>query len=454
MSKEDEMPQRDDLLARAQKPTEDAIRLHAACRGKIQVLPKCGIAGVEDFTIWYTPGVAEPCRAIVADRDLVYQYTNKGNSIAVVTDGTRVLGLGDIGPEAGLPVMEGKALLFKYLGGVDAVPICLGTRDPEEIIRTVRLLEPAFGGINLEDIAQPKCFRILAALRDRMAIPVWHDDQQGSGTVLLAGMLNALKVVGKDIRSIRIAMIGMGAANVPTYRFLKAAGADPARIIACDLGGTLHRDRRDYAARREEYAEQWRVCVETNPEGVRGGIREALRGADVCVAFSAPGPGIIEPAWVKAMARDAVVFACANPVPEIWPWEAKEAGARIVCTGRSDFPNQVNNSLVFPGIFRGTLDVRARTISDEMAIAAAGELARCAEERGISEEDILPRMDEWEVVPRVAAAAGVKAQEQGLAGIAKTREELITGAERAIRAAREATRVLMREHLIGPGWTG
>ena len=448
------MPDKDELLAKIERPAQEAVRLHAFYKGKIQIFPKCGISNLSDFAIWYTPGVAAPCRAILADPDLVYQHTNKGNCIAVVSDGTRVLGLGDIGPEAGLPVMEGKALLFKYLGGVDAVPICLKTKDPDELIRTVKLLEPSFGGINLEDIAQPKCFRILAALRKDMGIPVWHDDQQGSGTVLLAGLLNALKIVGKDISRIRIAMIGMGAANVPAYRFLKTSGANPAGVVACDIGGILHKDRRDYRDRQEEYAEQWSVCVETNAEGVRGGIREALGGADVCVAFSTPGPGIIEPAWVKTMARDAVVFACANPTPEIWPWEAKEAGARIVCTGRSDLPNQVNNSLVFPGIFRGTLDVRARTITDEMAIAAAHELARCAEERGIDENDILPRMDEWEVVPRVAAATAMKAQEQGVAKIRKTREELLLGAAQAIRGAREATRVLMEAGIIPPSPLG
>lgn len=444
------MPTKEELLAKAHKPAEDAVRLHRFYKGKIQTLPKCGITGLDDFAVWYTPGVAAPCRAIQADREQVYQHTNKGNCIAVVSDGTRVLGLGDIGPEAGLPVMEGKALLFKYLGGVDAVPLCLGTKDPDEFIRTVALLEPSFGGINLEDISQPKCFRILATLRKQMGIPVWHDDQQGSGTVLLAGLLNALKIVGKDIRNIRIAMVGMGAANVPTYRFLKAAGADPGRIVACDLGGVLHKGRRDYADRQDEYGEQWRVCTETNAEGVTGGIAEALRGADVCVAFSAPGPGIIEPAWVRTMARDAIVFACANPIPEIWPWEAKEAGARIVCTGRSDLPNQVNNSLVFPGIFRGTLDVRARTITDEMAIAAAHELAACAEDRGIDENDILPRMDEWEIVPRVAAATALTAQAQGLARVRRTREELLVGAAKMIRSARESTAALMERGLIAP----
>ena len=437
---------KDELLAKAQKPAEEAMRLHAFYKGKIQMLPKCAIRDPRDFAIWYTPGVAAPCRAIQADPDAVYEHTNRGNMIAVVSDGTRVLGLGDIGPEAGLPVMEGKALLFKYLGGVDAVPLCLGTKDPDEFVRVVKLLEPSFGGINLEDISMPKCFRVLDTLRRQMAIPVWHDDQQGSGTVLLAGLLNALKLVGKDIRSIRIAMIGMGAANVPTYRFLKASGADPTRVVACDIGGILGKHRRDIEEQQLVYAEQWKVCLETNANGVRGGIPEALRGADVCVAFSAGG--IIEPQWVATMARNAVVFACANPVPEIWPWDAKAAGARIVATGRSDFPNQVNNSLVFPGIFRGALDVRARSITDEMALAAAHELAACAEERGLTDASILPRMDEWDAVPRVAAATGVTAQEQGVARLTKTRMQLLEAAIRKIREARDATAVLMKERII------
>lgn len=440
------MPTKEEMLARAQKPAEEAMKLHAFYRGKMQTMPKCPIRSGDDFSIWYTPGVAAPCKAIQADRELVFEHTNRGNTIAVVSDGTRVLGLGDIGPEAGLPVMEGKALLFKYLGGVDAMPLCLATKDPAELVRTVTLLEPSFGGINLEDIAMPKCFRVLREARERAGIPVWHDDQQGTATVLLAGLTNALKVVGKQLSSVRIAMIGMGAANVPTYRMLKACGADPARIIACDLGGILGRHRRDFETRQEDYGEQWRVCAETNPKNLTGGIAEALRGADVCVAFAAGG--IIKGQWVAAMAKEAIVFACANPVPEIWPWEAKEAGARIVATGRSDFPNQVNNSLVFPGVFRGALDVRAKTITDEMGRAAAYELARCAEERGIHEENILPRMEDWEVVPRVAAATALKAQEQGLARVKKSRQELVDSAARKIKEAREATQALMREGVI------
>jgi len=446
------MPSKEELLAKAKKPGEDAMRLHPFYKGKVQVLPKCPIRNFGDFAIWYTPGVAAPCRAIEAEPDLVYEHTNKGNCIAIVSDGSRVLGLGDIGPEAGLPVMEGKALLFKYLGGVDGVPLCLDVKDPEELIRTVQCLQPSFGGINLEDIAQPKCFRVLDTLRNTMKIPVWHDDQQGTATVLLAGLLNALAVVGKAIGKIKIAMIGMGAANVATYRVLKACGVDPRGIVACDIEGVLHRGRRDVEEQQEEYADKWRVCLETNGEGVVGGIREALQGADVCVAFSAPGPDIIRPEWVKAMAGNAVVFACANPIPEIWPWEAREAGARIVATGRSDFPNQVNNSLGFPGIFRGALDVRARSITDEMAIAAAKELARCAEEHGLHEENIAPKMDEPEVAARVAVATAMTAQEQGIARLVKTREQLHDDALKTVRAAREATQLLMREGLIAsPG---
>jgi malate dehydrogenase (oxaloacetate-decarboxylating) len=441
---------KEELLAKAKKPAQDAMKLHPFYKGKVQIMSKCAVRDFNDFAIWYTPGVAAPCRAIQAEPELVYEHTNKANCIAVVSDGTRVLGLGDIGPEAGLPVMEGKALLFKYLGGVDAVPICLDTKDPDEFIRTVKLLEPSFGGINLEDISQPKCFKILDTLRAEMDIPVWHDDQQGTATVLLAGILNALKIVGKEMGKIKIAMIGVGAANVAVYRLLKASGVDLGGIVACDSKGTLYPGRSDLEKRQEEFADKWRICNETNAERIVGGIAEAMRGADVMIAFSTPGPGTIKPEWVAGMAKDAMVFPCANPIPEIWPWEAKEAGARIVGTGRSDFPNQLNNSLGFPGIFRGTLDVRAKTITDEMALAAAHELAECAEERGIDEENIAPNMDEWEVYPREAVAAAMKAQEQGIARLSKTREQLYEEASVIIRQAREATQCLMREGFIAP----
>jgi len=446
------MASRDDLLAKAHKPSQDAMRLHPFYRGKIEITPKCVIRDFQDFAIWYTPGVAAPCRAIESDRELVYEYTNKGNSVAIVSDGTRVLGLGNIGPEAGLPVMEGKALLFKYLGGVDAVPICLRTQSAEDIIKVVELIQPSFGGVNLEDIRQPECFRVLDALRDSPSvdIPVWHDDQQGTATVLLAGLINALKIVGKDLRNIRVVLVGLGAANVATLRLLLASGMHLGQLVAVDSKGILHPGRGDIRARQEEFADKWRVCLESDPDGRRGGVQEALHDADVCIAFSRPGPGTIKPEWITRMAKDAIVFPCANPVPEIWPWEAKEAGARIVGTGRSDFPNQLNNSLGFPGIFRGTLDVRATTITDEMCLAAAEELAQCAEDRGIDEENIAPSMDEWDVFPREAAAVGMKAQELGLARLTMTRSELYERASATIRRARGMAHLLMEEGVIAP----
>jgi len=441
---------KEELLAKARKPAEDAMKLHPFYRGKMQTIPKCCVRDFNDFAIWYTPGVAEPCRAIKADKEKVYELTNKWNTVAVVSDGTRVLGLGDIGPEAGMPVMEGKALLFKYLGGVDAVPICLDTKDPEEIIRAVKWLQPSFGGINLEDISSPKCFYILDRLRGEAQIPVWHDDQQGTAAVTLAGLINALKIVGKKKEEIKLCLIGAGAAGIAVSRVLFTYGVKPENTVIVDIGGILHPGRKDVEKQQKEFPDLWRLSNITNHDGRMGGIPEAMRGADVCVAFSKPGPDTIKPEWVKGMSKDAVVFACANPIPEIWPWEAKEAGARIVATGRSDFPNQVNNSIGFPGIFRGTLDVKARTITDEMCIAAAHELAKCAEDRGIDEDNIAPTMGEWEVFIREAVAVGLKAIEQGVAREKASREELTKRAETMIKSAREMTALLMKEGYIPP----
>src|SRR5512140_3184459 len=405
----------EELLAKAKKPSADAMRLHPFYRGKIETALKCTVHSFQDFAIWYTPGVAAPCKAIEANPELVYEYTNKWNTVAVVSDGTRVLGLGDIGPKAGLPVMEGKALLYKYLGGVDGVPIMLNTKDPDEIIRTVQLLQPAFGGVNLEDISQPKCFRILDTLRAACEIPIWHDDQQGTATVTLAGLINALKVVRKKISEVKIAFIGTGASNVAISRLIFAYGATPALCRMVDSKGILHKGRTDLEQRKAEFVDKWKLCNITNADGRTVGIAEALRGADVCIALSTPGPDVVRKEWVATMAKDAVVFCCANPIPEMWPWDAKEAGAVVVATGRSDFPNQVNNSLGFPGIFRGTLDVRAKTITDEMCIAAAEEMAKLAEEHGLSQDYIMPTMDEVDVFPREAAAVAMKAIEQGVA---------------------------------------
>ncbi len=435
------------LIEKAEKPARDAMKMHPYYKGKIEIVPKCVIRDINDFAIWYTPGVAEPCKEIHKNQDMVFEYTNKANMVGIVSDGTRVLGLGDIGPLAGLPVMEGKALLFKYLGGVDAFPLCLNTKDPDEIIKTVKYISPSFGGINLEDIENPKCFYILEKLRSEAPIPVWHDDQQGTAAVTLAGLINALKIVNKKIHDAKITMIGIGSANVCITKMIIKAGADPEKFIVVDSKGILNRKRDDI---KPPHKEKMELCQITNAGNRDGDIEEAIKGQDVLIALSQPGPDTIKKEWIAKMADNAIVFVCANPVPEIWPWEAMEAGARIVATGRSDFPNQVNNSIGFPAIFRGTLDVMARTITDEMCIAAAYELARCAEDKGLREDYLLPTMDEWEIFPREAVAVAKKAMEQGVARLKFSEKELFNMAETKIKRAREQVDLMMEKGIIAP----
>ncbi len=437
---------KEELVKKAQKPSEDAMKMHPFFKGKVEVTPKACIRDFQDFAIWYTPGVAAPCKDIEANPEKVWEHTNKGNFVAVISDGTRVLGLGDIGPEAAMPVMEGKAMLFKYLGGVDAFPICLDTKDPEEIIQAVKWLQPTFGGVNLEDISKPKCFTVLDRLRKEARIPVWHDDQQGTAAVTVAGLINALKVVGKPMDQVKITMNGAGAANIRIAHLIIQAGVKAGNIIMCDSKGTLHKGRSEL---KESEPEKWELVELTNENQLVGTTAEAMKGADVLISLSKSGPGVIKPDWVSSMAKGAALFVCANPVPEIWPWEAHEAGAEIVATGRSDFPNQVNNSLGFPGIFRGTLDVRAKTITDEMCLEAALELARCAEDRGINKDYLIPTMDDWEVFPREAAAVGMKAIEQGVALITDaTFDSLKKQAEVIIKRSRDETDLLQKEGLI------
>jgi malate dehydrogenase (oxaloacetate-decarboxylating) len=435
---------KEELIAKANKPSEDAMKMHPFYKGKIEITPKACIRTYDDFAIWYTPGVAAVCKDIQKNPDKVFEYTNKGNTVAVISDGTRILGLGDIGPEAGMPVMEGKAMLFKYLGGVDAVPICLNTKNPDEIIKTVTYLEPCFGGINLEDIEQPKCFYVLDELRKRMNIPVWHDDQQGTATVCLAGLINALKIAGKKISDVKIVLLGAGAANIRIGTLYMKYGAKPGNLIYVDSKGTLHKGRTDL----QNHREKWNMCQITNENQVVGGIKDALVGADVLSAASTPGPDVVKKEWVAQMNKNAIVFATANPIPEMWPWDAKEAGARVVATGRSDFPNQVNNSLGFPGIFRGTLDVYAKTITDEMCVAAAQALARYAEKKGINEDYIIPLMSEPEVYIQEAVAVGLMAIKQKIARRELTEKELRESAEEKIYRAIEDTKLRMQKGII------
>ncbi|NLN07665.1 MAG: NADP-dependent malic enzyme [Firmicutes bacterium] len=440
------MINKEELLEKAKKPGQDALRLHPFYRGKVEVDLKASVRNYDDFSIWYSPGVAAPCKDIAEHPEKVFEHTNKGNFVAVVSDGTRVLGLGDIGPEAALPVMEGKALLFKYLGGVDAFPICVDTKDPEKLIEFVKLLQPSFGGINLEDIAQPKCFEVLARLRKECRIPVWHDDQQGTATVTLAGLINALRCVKKELKDVKIAFIGAGAANVCISNLIFFAGADPAKCFVVDSKGILHKGRIDEL--KDKYPQKADLAARTNAEGRTGGIAEAMEGCDVVISLAQSGPDVIKKEWIKAMAKDPIVFVCANPIPEIWPWEAKEAGAYIVATGRSDFPNQVNNSICFPGIFRGVLDVQASTITDEMCVTAAYTIADLGVEIGMGPDNLLPTMDNVEVFIRQAVDVGMKAIELGIAKKVMTKAELRAKAEAAIYRARNVTKMLMEQNFI------
>ncbi len=373
--------------------------------GKIEVRNKVPIRTRDDLSMVYTPGVARVCLAIRDDRQRAFSLTIKQNTVAVVTDGTAVLGLGDIGPEAALPVMEGKAMLFKEFGGVDAFPICLGTKDPDKIVETVKLIAPAFGGINLEDIAAPRCFEIEERLRKELDVPVFHDDQHGTAVVVLAALLNALRIVRKDVRNLRVVVTGVGAAGTATIKILQSCGVRD--IIGVDEHGTLHRKRQ----KGMDFMKRW-VASATNPRQVVGRLGEALEGADVFIGLSVPG--ILTVKDLKRMARDPIVFAMANPEPEIHPEDA-ERHVRVMATGRSDYPNQINNVLCFPGFFRGLLDARARAVNDEMKLAAARALAACVSRSELSEEYIIPSVFNKNVAPAIAGGVASAAHETATA---------------------------------------
>lgn len=374
---------------------EKALQMHEEHRGKIEVKSKIPVRDKEALSTAYTPGVAQPCREIARDKEAVYRYTAKGNLVAVVSDGSAVLGLGNIGPEAAMPVMEGKAILFKEFAGIDAFPICLGTQDTEEIIQIVKNLEPVFGGINLEDIAAPRCFEIERRLQEQMNIPVFHDDQHGTAIVLSAALINALKVVGKEMDRVEIVVNGAGSAGTAIIKMLSALGAK--RIVACDKAGILHR-----GLQGEITDAQLALCEITNPEEKRGSLADAMRGADVFIGVSAPN--IVTEEMVASMAEGSIVFPMANPTPEIMPDLAKKAGAQVVGTGRSDFPNQINNVLAFPGVFRGALNARAGRITQAMKTAACRAIAEVIRPEELSAENIIPDAFDKRVVPAVAKA--------------------------------------------------
>jgi malate dehydrogenase (oxaloacetate-decarboxylating) len=399
---------------------DDALEFHRKAKGKISVESKVPCNTQDDLSLAYTPGVAEPCREIVKDPDAIYMYTSKGNMVAVVTDGSAVLGLGDIGASASLPVMEGKAILFKKFGGIDSFPICVESKDPSEIVEIVAKIAPVFGGINLEDISAPRCFEIEDRLKQSLDIPIFHDDQHGTAVVTLGALINALKVVDKRFEDIRVVMSGAGAAGIAVSKFLMSFGVKD--IILCDSRGAIHEGRDDLNSAKQEIAKI------TNPSGKAGSLADVIEGADVFIGVSVAG--IVSQEMVRSMAKDPIVFAMANPVPEIMPDLAKEAGARVVATGRSDFPNQVNNVLGFPGIFRGALDVRASDINEEMKVAAARAIAGLVAE--VSEESIIPSPLDKRVVPAVAEAVARAAIKTGVARVIVEPEDVRRNVEKLI----------------------
>ena len=386
---------------------EKALKQHEEWQGKIEVTSRAKLETPEDLSIAYTPGVAEPCLKISEDTDLSYKYTRRGNMVAVVTDGTAVLGLGDIGPEAGMPVMEGKCVLFKAFGGVDAFPLCVRSKDVDEIVNTIALLAGSFGGVNLEDISAPRCFEIEKKLKERCDIPIFHDDQHGTAVVTAAAMLNALKVTGRKLEDIRVVTSGAGAAGIAIIKLLVSLGLKD--VIMCDRKGAIYEGREGLNAEKEEMAKI------SNREMRNGSLAEVLKGADVFIGVSAPGTVTLE--MVKTMAPNPILFPMANPVPEIMPDLAKEAGAAVVGTGRSDFPNQINNVLAFPGIFRGALDVRAKDINDEMKVAAAYAIADLIDEKDLNADYIIPNPFDKRVAPAVAKAVAEAAKKTGVARI-------------------------------------
>ena len=386
---------------------KESLKLHYELKGKLEITPRAKVDSKEALSLAYTPGVAEPCLVIQKDVEKSYELTRRWNTVAVVTDGTAVLGLGDIGPEAGMPVMEGKCVLFKAFGDVDAIPLCVRTKDVEEIVKTVSLLAGSFGGVNLEDISAPRCFEIEKRLKEVCDIPIFHDDQHGTAVVTLAGLINALKLTGKKIEEVKIVTSGAGAAGIAIIKLLISMGAK--NVIMTDREGAMYKGRENLNPMKREMAEITNLSME------KGSLSDVIKNADVFIGVSAPGT--LSKEMVKSMAEKPIIFACANPIPEIFPEDAKEAGAAVVSTGRSDFPNQINNVLCFPGIFRGALDVRVKDINDEMKVAAAYAIAELVSDQELNAEYILPAAFDERVKDAVAKAVAEAAKKSGVARV-------------------------------------
>ena len=441
-----------------------ALEAHGFYGGKMRTVPKAGIYGFGWFGVWYTPGVSAISTAIRDNNMSSYKFSNRSNLVAVVSDSTRVLGDGDCTPSGGLGVMEGKAFLMYYLGGIDAISLCINTHmEPDshkpgfnfnygrhdhsagKTIDFVRMLAPSVGAVNLEDISQPNCFKVLDELQD-CGVPVWHDDAQGTACVTLAGMINAIKLAGKDWKSAKAVFYGAGASNATIIRLMLAEGLDPKNVIAFDSKGALHMGRDD-VKKDTRFYRKWQICETTNPQRVDN-ILEACKGADILCALSTPGPDVVKKEWIQVMGEKPIVFVCANPVPEIYPHDAKDAGAFIVATGRSDFPNQVNNSMCFPGLLKGCLLAQASRVTDGMAIAAAHSLANAQQVRGLDAEHIMPSMDDVDVFPREASDVAAQAIKEGVARHDITPDEVFRQAERDIKENREIVQMLMEKEKI------
>jgi malate dehydrogenase (oxaloacetate-decarboxylating) len=435
-----------DDASRTEEFNNYAVKYSEYYKGKVQIMPKVPVHSLSDFSIWYTPGVAEVSRRISQNSDLSFEMTGRWNSIAILTDGTRVLGLGNIGPEAAMPVMEGKSLIFNFLGAVNAVPIPIRTKTKEEFISVARALEPSFGGYNLEDIESPKCFFILEELQKSLTIPAWHDDQLGTACITLSGLINSLRVTGRKIEDTRVVLLGSGAANIAAAHLLFAAGFREGNIILADSKGVLNPEREDMDSLMLNNPWKYQLAMRTNGERISGPSEKAFKGADVIISASKPGPDTIKQEWIRTMNSDPVIFALANPTPEIWPSKAKEAGASIVATGRGDFPNQINNSLVFPGVFRGVLDARAKGVNFKIMVAASYEIADFVKDP--HPEKIVPTMDDWELYPAVAAAVASKTVEMGLARKTNSREGFYRTSHDLIEENRRVYMKLMEEKLI------